>query len=383
MPTRSTKRVYLDYAAAAPLTPRARAAFVRTLDTFGNPSAPHTEGRAARDLLGHARATVARVLAVKAPEVVWTSGGTESNNIAILGGQWRHAITTTIEHAATMKAFERLEKRGTRVSYIAPQPDGLVSMASVLEALTDETDFISLHHVHSETGVVQRIAEIARAVKSVRKTIVVHADAAQSPLWLDVSPHQLHADLVSYDAQKVGGPKGAGILWRDYAVQLSSVYGGGSQERGIRPGTEHVAAAASAAVAFQDAVQGRKARVVKIEKLRDLLIAEVKKAVPQAVLLGSMKRRVANNAFFMIPGVDGDYLAVVMDQAGVAVTPRSACLGSGGAVSEAALALTGSRAHAASTIRFSLGPTTTKSDIVRAVKALKGAVPMSTGRAVV
>ncbi|MCL9972364.1 MAG: aminotransferase class V-fold PLP-dependent enzyme, partial [Candidatus Pacebacteria bacterium] len=324
----------------------------------------------ARDLLDSARATVARALAVKPLEIVWTSGGTESNNIAILGGEWRHAITTTIEHSATTKAFERLAARGVRVSYVAPESDGLVSIASVLGALTDETDFISIHHVHSELGVVQRVADIARAVKAVRKSIVVHVDAAQSPLWLDVSPHMLRADLVSYDAQKVGGPKGAGILWRDYAVTVTSIYGGGSQERGIRPGTEHVAAAVSAAVAFTEAVSGRKARAVQVAKLRDFLVAEIQKTLPSAVLLGSTKRRVPNNAFFMIPGVDGDYLAVLMDQAGVAVTPRSACLGSGGAVSEAALAFTGSRTHAASTIRFSLGPTTTKSDIVRAVKAL-------------
>jgi len=373
MPTRSTKRVYLDYTAATPMTARARAAFVRALDTFGNPSAPHAEGRAARDVLESARTSVARALGVKAPEIVWTSGGTESNNIAILGGPWRHAITTTIEHSATAKAFERLAARGTRVTYIAPQSDGLVSIQSVMDALTDETDFISIHHVHSELGVVQRVADIARAVKAVRKSIVVHVDAAQSPLWLDVSPHMLRADLVSYDAQKVGGPKGAGILWRDYSVPLTSIYGGGSQERGVRPGTEHVAAAASAAIAFTDAVKGRKARALKIEKLRDQLVAEVQKAVPTAVLLGSTKRRVSNNAFFMIPGVDGDYLAVLMDNEGVAVTPRSACLGSGGAVSEAALAL-GSRANAASTIRFSLGPTTVKSDIVFAVKALRSAL---------
>lgn len=370
------KRVYLDFAAATPLSPRARAAYVRALDLYGNPSAPHEEGRRSRDAIEAARSQIARSLAVKAEELVFTSGGTEANNLAILGLTPRHAVTSTVEHSSVLRAFKILEGRGTRVTYVRPGDDGRIAPETVVRALNSKTDLVTLHHVQSESGTVQPIADIGRAIKKKSAQAVFHVDAAQSPLWLDASPHTLQASLVSYDAQKVMGPKGVGVLWRDYAVPLSPVSGGGTQERGVRPGTENVPAIVGAAVAFEAAVANRKARAVKVAAVRDYLIRKLCTTVPHAVLIGSAKHRVANNVFVAIPGVDGDYLSVLLDKEGIAVTPRSACLGSGGSYSEVALALTGSPELARSTIRLSLSPTVSTSDVDRAVRALLAVLPI-------
>lgn len=371
MPKTSGRRIYLDFAAATPLSLSARRAYARALDLYGNPSAPHAEGRAAREAIDEARANIALSLAVKAEALVFTSGGTESNNIAILGQKPRHAVTSTIEHSSVLKSFKILETRGTTVTYVAPQKDGVVRAADVLREVGAQTDFVSLHHVQSELGTIQPVAEVGAALRKLKHKIVFHVDAAQSPLWLDASPHTLRADLVSYDAQKVMGPKGVGILFRDFSVDLTPVFGGGTQERGIRPGTENTPAIVAAAVAFEQALAGRKARVAKISALRDYLTSNVVYNIPQVQVLGSTKRRVPNNLFIAIPGVDGDYLAVLLDKEGIAVTPRSACLGSGGALSEAALAVTGDESLARGTIRFSLGPSTTQQELKRAVTALR------------
>jgi cysteine desulfurase len=361
---RVSSRVYLDFAAATPLSPKAKAAYVRALDTYGNPSAPHTEGRAARDMIEDARVRVARSLSVKAPEIVFTSGGTESNNIALQGIVVRHAVTTTIEHSSVLDTFRILESRGTKVTYVAPNADGVVQVSDILKALKPTTDLVSVVHVASESGVVQPVADIGLALRKLERKIIFHVDAAQSPLWLDASPNTLRADLVSYDAQKVQGPKGVGVLYRDYAVPLVRSVGGGTQERGIRPGTENTPAIVAAGVAFEEAYKGRKARALKVSKLRDHLISEIKKQIPDAIIVGSIKRRVANNVFVSIPTIDGDYLAVLMDTEGVAVTPRSACIGSGGGT-------------VPTTIRFSLSPTSSRSDLKQAVSALVKVVPLA------
>ena len=400
-------RIYLDYASATPVHPKAAsAAYAASEDFFGNPSASHEEGRKARAALDEARSQIARSLSVKPDELVFTSGGTEANNIAIQGivealhGRGipfasMHIVTSETEHASVLEAAEILERRGVSVTYLKPSFDGLIAPEEVVEALKPETVLVTFAHVNSETGVVLPIAEISRhiarwkerGVSSFRKTVsefsfpALHADAAQSPLYLDASPHALLADLVSYDAQKILGPKGFGALYRDFSIPLSPVSGGGTQERGIRPGTENVAAAAGSAVAFELAHDARSKREERVRELRDLLIERVLKEIPEAKLVGHPKRRIANNAFFALPGVDGDYLAVLMDKEGIAISPRSACAGSGGGFSHVAYALTGDKELSRGTIRFSLGPDTGEREISEAVRALKRVLPFAQGRA--
>ena len=365
-----SRRTYLDFAAATPLSSGVVRAYTKALSLYGNPSAPHKEGRDAREALEGARARIAHTLTVKAEEILFTSGGTESNTLAVLGTPRGHCVTTTLEHSSLRASFKKREELGSRVTYVKPSADGLISVESIVAALRPNTVLVSVHHVQSECGAVQRVSDISRAIKKVNPKIIFHVDAAQSPLWVESGPHALGADLVTYDAQKVGGPKGVGLLYRNFDTPLTPILGGGTQERSLRPGTENAPAIVAAAVAFQEAHTGRRARAEKVKALRNELMKQCIELVPEALVLGTVKQRVANNLFMALPGIDGDYLAVLMDTHGVAVTPRSACLGTGGAVSETAFALTNDESLAACTIRFTLGPSTKLSDIKHAVRAL-------------
>jgi len=395
------KRIYMDYAAATPVHPKVARTISRAIEhTFGNPSAPHAEGRAARAVLDDARTKMARSLSVKAEELVFTSGGTEANNIAILGVlralsergaemKELHLITSAIEHSSVLETVALLEKDGVQATYLEPDSEGRIQSQAVLAALRPETALITLAHVNSETGVIQPLSDLTHTINRMgnqslltrfapeARFPVIHTDCAQSPLYLDASPHTLGVTLASYDAQKILGPKGVGVLYRDFSVPLVAVTGGGSQERNIRPGTENVPAIAGAGVAFELAKEGRVHREEEVRKIRDSLIELVQKKIPEAELIGSHKHRIANNALFTIPGVDGDYLTVLMDAEGIAVTPRSACLGSGGAISDVVLAITHDEAKARGTIRFSLGPSTSMQDCRTAVDALLTCLPIA------
>lgn len=360
------------------MSAKAERAFVKALRLFGNPSAPHAEGREARAAVEDARAAIALAFRVKADDLIFTSGGTESNTIAVLGTPKGHAITTSIEHATIREAFRLRATHGSKTTFIRPDATGRVNADDIVQALRPNTVLVSVHHVHGECGVVQRIADIADAVRRTHPSVIIHTDASQSPLWLDAGPHTLRADLVTYDAQKVGGPKGAGILYAPRGTPLSPVFGGGSQERGIRPGTENTAAIVAAGVAFTEAVAGRVDRARTTIILRDYLADRLRAAVPNARIIGSMKHRVANNVLVAIPGVDADYLTVLLDTHGIAVTPRSACLGSVSAASHVAEELTGDDDLARSTIRFSLHQGSTKAELDRAVRALITVLPLAT-----
>ncbi|MEK9177332.1 MAG: cysteine desulfurase family protein [Patescibacteria group bacterium] len=391
------KRIYFDWASAAPMDPAgARGTARATLAYSGNPSAPHAEGRAAFQAMSAARERIARSLAVKPDELTFTGGGTEGNNLAIRGlvkalgkrdiaPAKLHIVSSTFEHSSVMETLADLERAGVRVARVPPRGNGIVEVEDILAAVRPETALVTLAHVQSELGTVMPIAKLGDALAKrseapavflaekapEAKFPVLHADAAQSLLSLDASPHALRAGLVSYDAQKLGGPKGIGVLYRDSSVPLAPFMGGGSQERGIRPGTENVPGIVGAALAFELAKEGREAGVGRLEAVRDRLIEGVLAVSSGARLLGDRKRRIAGNACFAIPGADGDYLAVLMDREGVAVTPRSACIGSGGGRSEVVFALTGDDALARSTIRFSLGPRATAEEADRAVVALR------------
>ncbi|MEK7531026.1 MAG: cysteine desulfurase family protein [Patescibacteria group bacterium] len=377
-------RAYLDWASAAPLAPVVIRGMQRALSAFANPSSVHAEGRDVAKMLANARQRIARSLNTKPEELVLTSGGTEANHLAIVGTlralrkPVAHCITSTIEHASVMTAFQWLADMGVQVSYVAPNDDGRIAVDAVQSLVNDNTVLVSFAHVNSEIGVVQPIADIGRMLKKINKKIIFHVDAAQSPLYFDASPHTLHADLVSYDAQKIMGPKGAGVLYRDFSVPLAPIIGGGSQERGMRPGTENALAAVGASYAFEFSAHKRKQRVLKVLAVRELLINSVLRDIPAATLTGSRRHRSPSNAHFHFQNVDGDYLTVLMDEAGVAVSPRSACAGGGGVRSDVVYALTNDNDLARGTIRFSLGPTTTSADIQKAVRALKKVLPLAT-----
>ena len=386
--SRKPKRVYLDYAAATPLLPEAKAAMLPYLGEFyANPSAIHTEGQMARAAVEEARSTIARTFEIRPEFMTFTSGGTEANNLAIRGAVMAarksgqdlselEVITTMIEHPATLKTVEALERRGVTVHYVPVDEIGQIAIADLEKTLSKKTVLVSVSYANSEIGTVQKLHAIKKAIRNAEQTfgtkILLHVDAAQAPLWLNCQFDSMKADLVSFDASKCHGPKGVGVLLRTPRTALVPVTYGGGQEDGLRPGTENVAGLVGAAVAFKDAQGKWKERAEAVSKVRDQGIQLLGNEIPTLILNGPVgDQRQANNINVSIPGLDTEFATVVLDKHGFAVSTKSACAGAGGGESTVVLEISGDSKRASSTLRISLGPRTKLSDLKRLTAVLK------------
>jgi cysteine desulfurase len=369
--------IYLDYAASTPLDARAEAAmapFGREL--FGNPSSLHAAGRAARAAIDAARDTLADWLGAGSAEIVFTSGGTESDNLAIKGAaralksRGTHIITTAIEHHAVLESCLALEREGFRVTVLPPDGDGLVHPEQVAAALTPETILVSVMLANNEIGTVQPVAEIGRLCRARRVT--VHTDAVQAASELPLNVRELSVDLLTVSAHKLYGPKGVGLLYVRAGTRLQPLQDGGGQEHERRAGTENVAGIAG----FAEAVRHRPdaAEITRIRALRDRLIAGAL-AIPDARLHGSRAHRLANNANLAFAGVAGETLVLALDLAGIAASTGAACAAGAVEASHVIQALGHDRIHAAEAVRFSLGRGTTEAEIDATLAALRGLIP--------
>ena len=382
------KRVYLDYAASTPLDSRVKSAMAPYWsERFGNPSSSHEEGEKARLAIANARESAAAFLHARPDEIIFTSGGTESNNLAIFGVAESvnrslsscHFATSAIEHPSILEVFEELVQRGAKVTYLPVTREGIVLPKVVAEALTPETVLVSVMTVNNEIGTIQPIAEISRAVKSFRRTEndgarefpYVHTDASQAPLYLPIDIEKLGVDLLTLDAQKLYGPKGVGLLFRRRGVTLVPRFFGGGQENGMRPGTENVPLIFGFAKALGVAKETREKETKRLTGLRDYLLERLLGEIPGAQLNGSPHERIANNVNISIPGFEGDYLVILLDRKGIAVGSKSACAGKEAGTSYVIEALQKGREYASSSLRFSLGRDTTKEELDFTVKVLK------------
>lgn len=383
------KRVYLDYAAATPLSKAAYRAMEPYLtDQFANPSAIHREGQQARRAVETAREQVAQVFQVKPEFVTFTSGGTESNNLAILGTIQRlqnegrslsdmEIVTTEIEHPSVLKTMKSLQDQGVLVKYVQVDEKGMVEVATLKELLSEKTVLFSVAYANSEIGTVQKVHTIKKTLEAAEvqfgTKIYFHLDAAQAPLWLSCQFDRLKADLLSLDAGKCNGPKGIGVLIRSRRSEVTPVLFGGGQESGLRPGTENVAGLVGAAVAFVEAQRDYKERAVKTAAVRDAVITQLNDELGQGVVVNGAfgADRLANNINISIPGLDTEFATVVLDKHGFAVSTKSACAGAGGGESTVVRVISGDAARAASTLRISLAPETTTSDCHQLIQVLK------------
>jgi cysteine desulfurase len=374
------ERVYFDWAAATPLLPEAKAAMQPFLESdFGNPSAIHTEGQTARRAIESAREQVARALQVRPECVTFTSGGTEGNNLAIFGtvealhraGRAYYemeVITTHIEHPSIGRAMERLQELGVQVQYVDADEEGFVKLSHLRELLSEKTILFSIAYANSEIGVVQQLHHLKKLLREAEEkfhtTIYFHVDGAQAPLWLSCQFDLIAADLFVLDATKCCGPKGVGVLLRSRRAQLVPIMFGGGQEAGLRSGTEHVAGIVGAGVAVVAAQANWRGRAERARAVRDEGIKLLQKAIPEAILNGPIcEDRLANNINISIPGLDTEYAAVWLDAKGFAVSTKSACSGAGGGESTVVKAISGDLARSASTLRFTIGPNTTVSQL--------------------
>lgn len=393
------KRIYLDYAAATPLSKNVSAAMRPFFNEhFGNASAIHTEGMIARQAVEEARAKVAKVLQVRPEFVTFTSGGTESNNLAIVGTLEKlletgrafedmEVVTTKIEHPSVMNTMDALKRRGVIVKYAEVNSEGFVIPDELQKLLTEKTVLFSVAYANSEIGAVQKLHALKKVLTAAEKKfeirILFHLDAAQAPLWLSCQFDALHADLLALDVGKCHGPKGMGILVHSRRAVLAPTVFGGGQESGLRPGTENVAAVVGASVALEEAQKNFKVRAQKVMQIRDAATKWLLKEIPNAVLNGPVgEDRLANNINISIPGLDTEFATIVLDKHGFAVSTKSACAGAGGGESmvvkviSCGSAVTTStpeqaQARAISTLRISLSPETTLQNLKDLVSVLK------------
>ncbi|MES2966691.1 MAG: cysteine desulfurase family protein [Patescibacteria group bacterium] len=383
----SFSRIYLDHASATPLRPEVLEAMMPYLtESHGNPSSIHTEGQQAKAALEQARTHVARLLSVQPECVTFTSGGTESNNLAILGAvKARHEsgvpydqieiITTAIEHPATSKTFEYLATLEVKVTYAPVDEGGQIIVSELPNLLTPNTLLVSVAYVNSEIGVIQDVGAISRVLAKFSKAhdaiIFLHVDAAQAPLWLPCELTRLGCDLLSLDAGKFGGSKGVGALIHLKRVPLKNSSYGGGQEGGLRPGTESVASIVGFAKAFELAQTRWAENSEAVKVLQDYFFTQLKENIPTAVVNGVQgEYRVANNINISIPGIDSEFAVVSLDVAGIALSTKSACSSAGGGGSTVVHAITHDSNRANTTLRFSLGLNTTTREIQKTIDTL-------------
>ncbi len=360
--------IYLDYAASTPVRPEVREAMLPLLaDRFGNPSSLHRWGRESRARLEEARARLARVIGASPSEIVFTRGGTEADNLAILGRSRlapdAPVVCSAIEHRAVLAAARAAREEGSPLRLLPTDARGVVALDVLPSLLEEAPAVVSLMWVNNEVGTVQPVREAAE--RCAGEGVVFHSDAVQALGKLPVPVDEVPVDLLSLSAHKIHGPKGTGALFVRKGVELRPLLFGGGHERGMRPGTEDVAGAVGFALAAELAERERETEARRLEGLRDRLEAGLRSRVPDLAVNGAGTERAPHVLHVSVPGASGESLLVTLDLEGLAVSSGSACA-SGAATQSHVLAAMGVPAEAAGpSIRFSLGRGSTEADVER------------------
>ena len=379
------ERIYLDHAATTAPDPRVIAAMTPMLTTYwGNASSIYIEGQEAHRALDSARKLVADLLGAAPKEIVFTSGGTESDNAAIRGaafaqrerGRGTHIITSQVEHHAVLHAFEQLEREGFRATYLPVDRDGRVDPDAVGAAVGPETTLVSIMAANNEVGTIQPIAEISRIARANNPHVLIHTDAVQAAGAIDITPATLDVDLLSIAGHKLYGPKGVGLLYIKNRTPWQPMLLGGSQEKERRAGTENLAGISGLATAMQLAWAEREDRTARIRRLRDRLLFGLPERVPDTVITGPAdpEARLANSFSCCFRNVEGESVLLALDMAGIAASSGSAC--TTGALEPShvltAMGIDADLAHAS--LRLTLGVENTDEQIDRVLEVLPGVV---------
>lgn len=369
------KRIYLDYAAATPLDPRVEKAMQPFWQgAYANASALHSEARDAREAIDNARRGIAGFIGAAADEVIFTSGGTESNNLAIFGGtraSWAerpHVVTSGIEHPSVLDVFRELALRGVEVSYVGVDQEGILDLKKLERVVREDTSLVSIMYINNEVGTIQPLKEVRKILNTQKSRALFHSDASQAPLFVEMDVDDLGVDLLTLDAQKMYGPKGVGALYKREKAKLEPFMLGGKQEFGLRPGTHNTPGIVGMHAAYEIAEKEREELARNIRKLRDYFVAKLHENVPDALINGHLESRLPNNINISLPGMEGEFVVLQLDAAGIACSSKSACFGKDGEGSPVVAQMDESRAQSA--VRFSLGKETTKDDIDKTIQAL-------------
>ncbi|MBW6440546.1 cysteine desulfurase [Patescibacteria group bacterium] len=379
------KKIYLDYAATTPVDKKVLEEMLPYFsDKFGNPSSIHQFGQEAMEGVDKARSQVADFLHCNTSEIIFTSGATESNNLTIKGVikatlvKNPHIITSAIEHHCVLNACQTVQKdKITEASFVKVNRDGIVNPEDIRNAIKENTVLVSVMYGNNEVGTIQPIAEIGKIIKDINSKrekqklpkIYFHTDAVQAINYLDCDVEKLGVDFLSLSGHKIYAPKGIGVLYVKRGAKIKSIQQGGEQEYNLRAGTHNVPGIVGIGKAISMVLENRE-KIDEVKKLRDYLMEEILKEIPNSRLNGSREFRLPHNANFSFQGVEGESLLMMLDQEGIAISTGSACSSSSLAPSHvlSAMGIPPEIAHAS--IRFTLGKETTKDDIDFTLKVL-------------
>lgn len=375
--------VYFDHSATTPIRSEVISVMTDVMQRiYGNPSSLHGLGVQSERLVGQARQVIAQILKCVPQEIVFTSGGTESNNLAIQGitkayaNRGRHLITTQIEHPSVYEVFHHLEKNGWIVTYLPVNEMGIVNPDDVERALTDETVLVSIMHVNNEMGAIQPILEIGKRLKKFPK-VLFHVDAVQSFGKIPLAPHQAHVDLMSISSHKLHGPKGVGALYIRKNLLLSPILFGGGQEKGIRSGTENVPGIVGFAKAAQLMNQEQEAFISQTYMWKKELIERLQKALPQMRVNGEIEPQKGASYILNLSfaGLKSEVIVHALEKEEVYVSSKSACSSKKEEPSRVLKAIGLSDEEALGAIRISMGVSNTKEDILHLENAILRVIP--------
>lgn len=368
-----TSTIYLDYAAQTPLDRDVYAAMEPYYDpAYGNPSSLHTSGRRAREALEGARAQVAASIGAHPDEIIFTGGGTESDNLALMGAaranraRGKHILISAIEHKAVENAAAALEREGFEITRVPVDAEGRIQLHMFRTLVRDDTILVSLMLANNEIGTVEPIAELTESVRERRARTgfpLIHTDACQAAGYLEIDVAALGVDLLTLNGTKVYGPKGVGVLYKTRGVRLEPLVVGGEQEQGLRAGTEALPLIVGMATALEKAAKVRAREVKRLASLRTYFITELKKRIPESIVNGSAKHHLPHIVHVTFPHVEGESMLLLLDSYGIEVATGSACSAHDLRPSHVlrALGQRGDLLHGS--VRFSFGRHTTKAEL--------------------
>ncbi|MFZ0391288.1 MAG: cysteine desulfurase family protein [Calditrichia bacterium] len=369
-------KIYLDYSASTPVSPEVWNSMEPYFKThFGNPSSVHRWGQTTRAAIEEARSQIAAALNVQESEIVFTSGGTEANNLALKGAAAaettgkRHMIVSAIEHKSVLNCAKALEKQGFQITYLNPDQQGRINPDQVRQAIQKDTMLISIMHGNNEIGTLNPIAEIGEI--AAEKGILFHTDAVQTFGKTELRPQDLPVNLLSISSHKIYGPKGAGALFIRKGTAIQPVLHGSSHEQNRRAGTENVPGIVGFGKAAEMAVQHVPLYQNKVRELRDFLESGIREIYADVLLNGHPEQRLPHITNLSFPGIEGDNLLLNLDLAGVAASAGSACSSGSIQISHVLKALQLEPKRTLSAVRFSLGLTTTKNEIIDFLERLE------------
>lgn len=369
--------IYLDNAASTVIHNEVFQEMIPFLkEQYGNPSSIHHSGRIASRAIQKARKQIANLISANPEEILFTSGGTESNNIALFGithtNKGKHIITSSIEHDAVLEPCKKLEKEGFDVTYLPVTRDGLINPEDVKKSITKNTCLVSIMFANNEVGTVQPIAEIAKLCSE--KRIFFHTDAIQAIGKLEINVKELRLDMLSISSHKINGPKGVGALYIKSGTKIEPYIFGGGQENGLRSGTENVASVVGFGKACELAKENLGKNILHFKNLRDVLVSKIMKEIPYVSINGHPEKRIPNNAHFTFLGVNGEDLIIKLDEEGIAASTGSACSVRTQKESHVLRAMGFLHEQIAGSLRLTVGSMNTISEIENTITVLKRVV---------